>query len=79
MLDNINGNEKEQIRQDDKRKNEKHTNLDSDEKEQLGKYEKKGEKFTWDKLDDEKENVKKDENKMASLCILYVISQLSLG
>ena len=64
MLDNINGNEKEQIRQDDKRKNEKHTNLDSDEKEQLGKYEKKGEKFTWDKLnDDEKENLKKMKTK----------------
>ena len=36
LLDNLNGNEKEQLSQDDnKRKKEKHINLDRDEKEQL--------------------------------------------
>lgn len=53
MLDNFHDNEKEQLRQDDnKREKEKSTNLDSDEKKPLWKSDKKGKKLMRDSVND---------------------------
>ena len=61
MCDNLSGNKKEKMKQEDnKRKNEKCDSLDDNEKEQLKKYEKKGKKVKCDSLgDDKKEKVRK--------------------
>ena len=46
--DNLNANEKEQMKKEDKRKKEKRDNLGDNEKEQLRKYEKEGKKVMHD-------------------------------
>ena len=54
MCDNLDGEKKDHLKEDNKRKRKKHDNLDDDEKEKLRKYEKKGKKVMRDNLDEKK-------------------------
>ena len=57
MRDNLNANEKEQMKKEyNKRKKEKRDNLDDNKKEQLRKYEKEGKKVMGDNMMIIKEN-----------------------